>query len=442
MILKGSQRAGANQLASHMLNDRDNDHVKTLDLRGFVASDLQGALAEAHAIAKATKCKQFLFSLSLNPPKDTAPGEKDFVSAADKIEQSLGLAGQPRAIVIHEKEGRRHAHVVWSRIDGEKLTAKNLPFFKNKLSALSKELFLEHGWTLPDGLKANGGKNPLNFTRDEWQQAQRQKLDPREIKAVFQEAWKRSDTLKALGNALAERGYFLAKGDRRGFVAVDVQGEVYALSKWAGVRAKDVREKLGSPNELEGVSAVKDAVRARVTKQLKSFIKSVKDKQARDLQPLQSEKTRLVERQRKERTKLARHQDQRWQAEHRARSERFRKGLMGVVDFFTGRSRAIRKENEAHAMQCMARDRGVRDDLARAHLAERQRLQERFDELRLSHRQERKLLARDVTQFLRDAERRQKSAARSDKDHAHGANRPNLHPQDHSDRKRGPDLSR
>ncbi|MDJ0630050.1 MAG: hypothetical protein QNJ44_17465 [Rhodobacter sp.] len=79
-------------------------------------------------------------------------------------------------------------------------------------------------------------------------QAQRQKLDPREIKAVFQEAWERSDTLKALGNAPAERGHFLAKGDRRGLVAVDVQGGVYALSKWTGLRAKDVREKLGSPD--------------------------------------------------------------------------------------------------------------------------------------------------------------------------------------------------
>ena len=132
------------------------------------------------------------------------------------------------------KKRRRHAHVVWSRIEGEKLTAINLPYFKKKLTALSKELFLEHGWALPEGLKANGGKNPLNFTRDEWQQSQRQKLDPREIKAVFLEAWTRSDTLKALGNALAERGYFLAKGGpvwvcgrrcaRRGLRAFEVDG--------------------------------------------------------------------------------------------------------------------------------------------------------------------------------------------------------------------------
>lgn len=35
MILKGSQRAGAGALASHLMNDRDNDHVTVLEIRGF-----------------------------------------------------------------------------------------------------------------------------------------------------------------------------------------------------------------------------------------------------------------------------------------------------------------------------------------------------------------------------------------------------------------------
>jgi hypothetical protein len=40
-----------------------------------------------------------------------------FEAAIDMAEQRLGLDGHPRAIVFHEKEGRRHAHAVWSRID-------------------------------------------------------------------------------------------------------------------------------------------------------------------------------------------------------------------------------------------------------------------------------------------------------------------------------------
>lgn len=424
MILKGSQRAGAKQLSNHLLNDRDNDHVTTLEVRGFVSNDLNGALGEAHAIAKATKCKQFLFSLSLNPPKGASAGEKDFLDAADKAEKALGLEGQPRAIVIHEKEGRRHAHVVWSRIDGEKLTAINMPFYKRKLTALAKELYLDHGWTLPKGLQANGGKSLLNFTRDEWQQAQRQKMDPREIKAVFHDAWERSETLKAFGNAMAERGYFIAKGDRRGFVAVDVQGEIYSLPRWIGVRTKEVSKKFGAAEQLEPVSAVKEAVAARVTLQLKSFIQDVKDKHAKDRAPLTEQKAKLVAKQRQERENLARQQEKRWLIEGKVRSDRFRSGLKGLFDFVTGRAREIRKQNEADAYQCLQRDRGQRDDLALSHLKERQRLQDRFDDLKITHRRERSLLARDVTQFLRSSERRTKSAERSQADREHEANRP------------------
>jgi hypothetical protein len=40
-----------------------------------------------------------------------------FELAIERIEERLGLQGQPRAIVIHEKNARVHAHCVWSRID-------------------------------------------------------------------------------------------------------------------------------------------------------------------------------------------------------------------------------------------------------------------------------------------------------------------------------------
>lgn len=37
-------------------------------------------------------------------------------------------------MVFHEKEGRRHARAVWSRIDAETMTAKQLSFFKGTLT--------------------------------------------------------------------------------------------------------------------------------------------------------------------------------------------------------------------------------------------------------------------------------------------------------------------
>lgn len=420
MILKGSQRAGAKQLSRHLLNERDNDHVTVLDVRGFVAEELGAAFAEAHAISKATKCKQFLFFLSLNPPKDGQASEQDFLDAVDRAEKALGLEGQPRAIIMHEKEGRRHAHAVWSRIDAETMTARNLPFFKERLNGLSKELFLEHDWRLPDGLRVQGGKSPLNFTLAEWQQAKRQAIDPREIKDVFRDAWERSDTVTALGNALAERGYFLAQGDRRGFVAVDVQGEIYALSRWVGVKTNDVNDRLGSPSALPSVQEVKKSVRSLVTQQLLTFIADVKAKHAKDAAPLLAEKAALVAAQKAERARLAEGQAKRWQVESQERSDRLRSGLRGFLDTITGRAKAVREANALEAFRCAQRDQRQRDTLVLAQIDDRQGLQKRFDALKKKQVQDRRLLARDVTQFLRAAARRSETGA----DRAQEATRP------------------
>jgi len=245
MILKGSQRGGAAQLAAHLMNTIDNDHVVLEDVRGFAASDLAGALDEAHAVSKGTRCKQFLFSLSINPPKDAEVDIEALRDAAERAGKAIGLENQPFALVVHEKEGRRHAHAVWSRIDADQMKAINLPFFKDRLNGLSKELYLENGWELPNGRRENGWANPLNFTLAEWQQGKRLDLDPREIKQIFRDAWTHSDSGAGFRAALEERGYFLAKGDRRAFVAVDLHGEIYAVSRMAGVTAKAVAERLG-----------------------------------------------------------------------------------------------------------------------------------------------------------------------------------------------------
>jgi len=186
MILKASQRGGAKALAQHLLKD-ENEHVEVHEIRGFVSNNLLGAMKEAQAIAKGTRCKQFLFSVSLNPPANMAVGVETFEAAIDKIEQANGLSGQPRIIVFHEKEGRRHAHAIWSRIDADTMTARQLSHFKLKLRDISKALYLQHGWSLPNGFIDSREHDPRNFTLAEWQQAKRIGKDPRALKAAIQE---------------------------------------------------------------------------------------------------------------------------------------------------------------------------------------------------------------------------------------------------------------
>ena len=187
MILKGSQRGGAAQLAAHLLKTEENEHMEIHEISGFVADDLTGALHEIYAVSRGTKCKQFMFSVSLNPPAIENVPVEYFEKAIVDIEQKNGLAGQPKAVVFHEKEGRRHCHAVWSRIDTDEMKAINLPYFKMKLQDISRQLYFQYGWKMPRGLMNKEERNPLNFTLKEWQQAKRLQEDPKVIKQLFQD---------------------------------------------------------------------------------------------------------------------------------------------------------------------------------------------------------------------------------------------------------------
>lgn len=255
MILNGNQRGGAKDLAIHLMK-AENERVELHELRGVMSRDLMGALNEMYALSRGTRCEQFLYSLSLNPPKDKDVSVAEFMRTIELAEKRLELTGQPRAVVFHEKNGRRHCHVVWSRIDITRMKAVQMSHDREKLTALSRELFLEHGWNMPHGLEVRGERSALNYTHAEYQQAQRIGKNAAEIKAEIQAAWSASDNRASLEAALSEHGYVLAKGDRRDFVIVDQYGEVYSLPRFVGVKTKDVRARLGDGTDFPSIDQV------------------------------------------------------------------------------------------------------------------------------------------------------------------------------------------
>ena len=394
MILKASQRANASNLSRHLLNVRDNEHVEIHDLRGFIADDLDGALREAECIAKGTRCKQFLFSLSMSPPQDEVVPIEVFETALAMVEQKLGLDDQPRAVVFHEKDGRRHAHAVYSRIDADSMTAINLPFFKNRLMEVSKELFLEHGWSMPKGMIERELRNPLNFTRDQYQQAKRLKIDPRLIKAAFQEAWRTSDSAESLKAALAERGFYLAKGNKR-VVAVDHTGEVYALAKWSGVKARDVNTRVTDAKSLPSLDERRAEIASLMQSRLREFEADIKGVHARQRPSIEFRRTQMIARHRKERALLSEKQNARWAQETAARAARLPKGIGGLWARITGRFSKIKVQNELEAWKGHLRDRDERDRMIARQLDERGHLQ-------LSINKQRDERARDLMEIRQE----------------------------------------
>ena len=398
MILQGSQRGGAKDLALHLLKE-ENDHVDIHEIRGFVSDNLVAALNEAYAISRGTKAKQFLFSVSFNPPPEEHVSIADFENAISKVEKHFGFEEQPRAIVFHEKNGRRHAHAVWSRIDADKMKAIPLPFTKRDLKEISKSLFIEHGWTLPDGYLNSKNRDPVNFTLAEWQQAKRSGKNPKEIKAAIQDAWAISDNKSAFTATLKERGYILAKGDRRGFVVLDHRAEIYSVAKWTGLKAKAIRKKLGKEDDLPTVDQAKEQIANTMTELLEKLKQDQSQKIQARFTLLEQQKQNLIIRQRRERRALEDKHRKRQIRETKTRQSRFTKGLRGFWDFLTGRTAKLRKDNERDMEYCLLRDTQEKDHLIFGQLKQRQHLQSRIERLRNFEAAYENDLTQDITQY-------------------------------------------
>ncbi|MGE4431606.1 MAG: relaxase/mobilization nuclease domain-containing protein [Sphingobium sp.] len=385
MILKASQRSGAAQLGQHLLKTEENEHVEVHEVRGFMSESVMGAMKEAQAMAKGTRCKQYLFSVSLNPPETENVPVEVFEGALSAIEEKLGLTGQPRMVVFHEKEGRRHAHAVWSRIDAETMTAKQLSFFKSKLRDVSKALYLENGWKMPTGLMDSKARDPRNFTLAEWQQAKRAELDAKAVKGIAQECWAVSDNAQTFAHALEERGLYLAKGDRRSHVAVTYEGEVFALSRLIGVKAKDVTAKIGKADDLRSVAETKAHIAEAIAPRLDTYLKQAKTQAKAAMKPLHDKRLAMRDAHQAERRRMEQGQRERWQRETVERAVRLRTGVRGMWDRLTGDRAKVIKQNEVEAYWGLRRDRDQRQSMLDAQHKERQELQVRVRQTRERH---------------------------------------------------------
>jgi hypothetical protein len=420
MILVGNARGGGRDLARHLMKT-ENERVEVAQLRGFVADDLDGAFRETYAISRGTRCQQYLFSLSLNPPKGASVSDEVFVRAADQAEAKLGLRDQPRALVFHEKRGddgkvRRHAHVVWSRIDIEEMKAIPMPHSKRKLQDVARDLYLEHGWQMPRGLAVSGERDPRNFTLEEWQQAKRLGDDPKAIKTAFQDAWAISDCKAAFAHALQERGYWLARGDKRGYVAVDHRGEVYPIAKWADVKTKAVRERLGDMEALPSVVDTKIEIARAMQAKMQEFLREVAEREEREKAEAAAKRQALKARQLAERQAQQEALRLRQAIEERERNSRLRGGLMGLWDRLRGERKRTLERNALESEASKTRDKTERDGLTTAQLAQRREVVMQRAEQHEANRAVTRDLTEDAKVFKRmetdaDAERAERREA-------------------------------
>lgn len=387
MILKASRRAGSKQLSDHLLNTQSNEHVFVEEVRGFMTQNLDEALQEIYVQAKAKanpKVKKFMLSVSINPPKDKTASKKSMVEAADQIEKKLELQGQPRVIVFHEKQGRRHAHVVFNLMD-ENLKIIKLDFYKKRLNNLARELFLEHGWDLPKGFKNKQERDITSYGLSEAHAAERNKLNPKELKARLQQCWEISSNLETFKQALSKEGYQLAKGDRRGFVLVNMHGNVSSLSRTLSLKVKDVKAKLGDSQQLQSVEDAKQAITETQKAQLIKTQAQLEQRHEAQLVPLKTQLFDMKIAHRKGREDLSEYHSKRQTFELAQRQKQYQSGIKKVWLYISGQYHHLKKKHEAEYQASLVRDEQEKEALIQTQLKARHDLQQPLEVMIKQH---------------------------------------------------------
>lgn len=148
MLIKANSRKNLTGRAKYLLHNKQNDRAEILDMQGIVFDD-DPFLAYAEMSTVEGKHKNPFLSASINPSpigqEDRRMTREQWLRSVEILEKSLGLDGQPRIVVLHEKEGRQHIHVDWRREKDGKLISDS--HMRHICVQAKKQMELEFGHT-------------------------------------------------------------------------------------------------------------------------------------------------------------------------------------------------------------------------------------------------------------------------------------------------------
>lgn len=231
MVIRGKPRGNGKQLAHYLAvhSWKENDDIQILEVAGRLQADetyLHETMLSMSLTSELTKSDKGLYHAQINPAysEDRGMSQNDWLEAADILGKELGLEHQRRVIVLHEKKGRMHAHVVWERYDHEtgKMISDSFSRLAQDRARKEMERIFEHKQT-----------------------PHRNKSRP-ELKDALTSFWNQTETGAEFVSMIYDNGYMVAQGvPDRPFMVVDDTGRTFDLVKQLkGVRTKEVRQRL------------------------------------------------------------------------------------------------------------------------------------------------------------------------------------------------------
>jgi hypothetical protein len=246
VIVNGAARRSVGFWSKHLLSDKKNDRAEVKEVRGLAAETLRDGLLEMQEDARNTRLKNFFYQANFNPTADERLTDEQWERAFRIFEERRGIPeGTARIVVEHEKEGRVHRHVIWSRVDTETGRAWSDNRYAKICHAASREISEELGLhrSISPYDKDREGPRPERAP-ESWEMFRGLKtgLDPRDIKAEVTKIFRESENAADFVSGLRLHGYQLAQGDRRDYCILDSAGEVHSLARRIdGVNAKELR---------------------------------------------------------------------------------------------------------------------------------------------------------------------------------------------------------
>jgi len=264
MVVKGRSRGNGSQLAQYLVTQGDNERIQILEVDGREHASteyLHDVLVGMSLAGELTKSDKGLYHAQINPAygEDRLMTPESWMSAADILGIELGFENQRRAIVLHEKNGRIHAHVVWERYDHDKGIMIDTPF--NYRSHDKARFEMER-----------------QFAQEKTPEKNKHS---KELKEQLTELWTKTQDGKAFKEATEQAGYLLAAGtSKRPFMVVDKDGRSFDLVRQLkGIRTKEVRERLRDEDlmpEKKAIQAMRNR-KEKATQDLTDHLKSLAD---------------------------------------------------------------------------------------------------------------------------------------------------------------------
>lgn len=230
MILRGGIRGNSAQLSEYLITKAENEYIRILEVDGRDDADeayLHQTIASMGLMAEMTKSQKAFYHAQINPAyhEDKQMDKNQSWSlAADILAKELGYEGQRRVIVLHQKKGRIHAHVVFERYKyetGKLVDNKQSRLKQDKARQIMEQVFIQ-------------------------QPTPRRNTQKTALREEASEIWQQTATGREFVLAARKAGYIVAEGTaNRPFMIVDSTGRSFDLVRQLDkVKTKEVRARL------------------------------------------------------------------------------------------------------------------------------------------------------------------------------------------------------